>query len=422
MTRKEMHQMGAGNSFQYYNVEWARSIGVNASILLRNLISKDKQLTEVDKHYDNWFYHLRNSITEQTALKEGCIKTAVKVLVLYDIISIKYKGMPKKAYYKINCEKLTETMAEGGISQSGKLTALVRLNNRTSKVKSPLDNSNKSSNNNKVTKVTKGSSSLPYTKEDIFRYKTILKQTLIDIGDFRTNINTDTKTMKRVFKYLYEIEHNLFLPGKTIESPLLQEMDVTRIDRVMTPKQLQLILKKAARNWKSYFADKNIITPEKRPSLDSWFYSPPPNSKQGMSWFLYCATDSLCEQGDVKAKKMLENIKVYLEKFVKDPQKLSEILYNKSEQKKWSEGDYVTFFSTIKQIIAWRAENREKFSEKNEGWGTHFGSIEKTFTTISIFLEDCFPQPNPRFLAVDGWNWNQFVNYIDNSYDINLRS
>lgn len=275
---------------------------------------------------------------------------------------------------------------------------------------------------NKVTKVTKGSSSLPYTNTDIFRYKTILKQTLIDIGDFRTNINADTKTMKRVFKYLYEIEHNLFLPGKTIESPLLQEMDVTRIDRVMTPKQLQLILKKAARNWKSYFSDKNIITPEKRPSLDSWFYSPPPNSKQGMSWFLYCATDSLCEQGDVKAKKMLENIKVYLEKFVKDPQKLSEILYNKSEQKKWSEGDHVTFFSTIKQIIAWRAENREKLSEKNEGWGTHFGSIEKTFTTISIFLEDCFPQPNPRFLAVDGWNWNQFVNYIDNSYDINLRS
>lgn len=275
---------------------------------------------------------------------------------------------------------------------------------------------------NKVTKVTKGSSSLPYTKEDIFRYKTILKQTLINVGTFRTNINADTKTMKRVFKYLYEIEHNLFLPGKTIESPLLQEMDVTRIDRVMTPKQLQLILKKAARNWKSYFSDKNIITPEKRPSLDSWFYSPPPNSKQGMSWFLYCATDSLCEQGDVKAKKMLENIKVYLEKFVKDPQKLSEILYNKSEQKKWSEGDHVTFFSTIKQIIAWRAENREKLSEKNEGWGTHFGSIEKTFTTISIFLEDCFPQPNPRFLAVDGWNWNQFVNYIDNSYDINLRS
>lgn len=129
-------------------------IGIKESILLQDLITKDKYFQLNNKEYDNWFYNTSKNIYYDTSIPIDSQKRIIDSLKKQKLILTKLIGLPRKKYFKINYDKVNEIF-EKGIEKRKELYN--SYNDCSSSVKmteqEPLEQPNLSNNKNKLNRI-----------------------------------------------------------------------------------------------------------------------------------------------------------------------------------------------------------------------------------------------------------------------------
>ena len=104
-----MKHLLSSTAFLVVNKELAKQIGLNETVLLADLISKEQYFKE--KEYSNyemggWFFNTAKNIQNDTTLTSHQQRKAVKNLKSLGIIETKLIGIPAKQHFKINENKL----------------------------------------------------------------------------------------------------------------------------------------------------------------------------------------------------------------------------------------------------------------------------------------------------------------------------
>ncbi len=104
-----MKNLLSSTAFLVVNKELAKQIGLNETVLLADLISKEQYFKE--KEYSNyemggWFFNTAKNIQDDTTLTSHQQRKAVKNLKSLGIIETKLIGIPAKQHFKINENKL----------------------------------------------------------------------------------------------------------------------------------------------------------------------------------------------------------------------------------------------------------------------------------------------------------------------------
>lgn len=125
----------SATAFFTINKELVKKIGIESTLVLADLISKEEYFQERNMVDDGYFFNTLDNIKDDTTLSHFKIRNALNKLVKHGFIEAKLKGIPAKTYIKIMHSKI--------------------LNNLTScsQISSHLINKNKSNNFN--TKVLK---------------------------------------------------------------------------------------------------------------------------------------------------------------------------------------------------------------------------------------------------------------------------
>lgn len=82
----------------------AKILGLNAAVILGELCSLSNLFN------DREFYCTMDRLSEETCLSERAVRASLKVLVEYGILRIVRKGLPRKNYYYIDKDKLSERL------------------------------------------------------------------------------------------------------------------------------------------------------------------------------------------------------------------------------------------------------------------------------------------------------------------------
>ena len=114
----------------------AKEIGLNATILLSDLISKEQYFIENGTISNGWFFNTASNIEKDTTLTHYQQKKAIETLENLYFIETKLKGLPAKLHFKI-LEKNILTYLNTSIKETSK-----------------LDLKKVESNNNKIIKTT----------------------------------------------------------------------------------------------------------------------------------------------------------------------------------------------------------------------------------------------------------------------------
>lgn len=100
-----MKNLLSSTAFIVLNKDLARHVGINAAILLADLISKEQYFIEKGMT-DGWFFNTESNIEKDTTLNSYHQRKCVKVLKENGLIQVKRKGIPAKQYFKINEEQV----------------------------------------------------------------------------------------------------------------------------------------------------------------------------------------------------------------------------------------------------------------------------------------------------------------------------
>jgi DNA-binding transcriptional regulator GbsR (MarR family) len=127
------------NGYLIINKILAKEIGLEASICLADLISKEEYFKNnnlLDK--DGFFYNTRDNITKDTTLSAYQQRIAVNKLRDIGILDTKQKDIPKKMYYRINYLSVVKFLTTSDKKTSHQVVKKLNINN----------NKNNNKNNN----------------------------------------------------------------------------------------------------------------------------------------------------------------------------------------------------------------------------------------------------------------------------------
>ena len=88
------------NAFWIVNKSIAREVGLDASLLLSDLVTKQEYFNE------EWFFNTADNIEVDTTLSPHQQRKAIKILIDKEFIETKLKGLPAKQHFKIVHNKL----------------------------------------------------------------------------------------------------------------------------------------------------------------------------------------------------------------------------------------------------------------------------------------------------------------------------
>lgn len=88
------------NAFWIVNKSIAKEVGLDAALLLSDLVTKQEYFNE------EWFFNTADNIEEDTTLSPHQQRKAIKVLIDKGFIETKLKGLPAKQHFKIINSKL----------------------------------------------------------------------------------------------------------------------------------------------------------------------------------------------------------------------------------------------------------------------------------------------------------------------------
>jgi len=96
-----MKNLLSSTAFLVVNKELAKKIGLNETVLLADLISKEQYFIENNKMTDEWFFNTAKNIQADTTLTSHQQRKAIKNLKSLGIIETKLIGIPAKQHFKI---------------------------------------------------------------------------------------------------------------------------------------------------------------------------------------------------------------------------------------------------------------------------------------------------------------------------------
>lgn len=147
----------ASNNYFIYNKDIAKNTSIETAVILGLLCSKYNyyQLSNQLLLEDNkqWFYCTRETIFDETGIKEGLQRNAEKPLKEFGILELKKKGIPSKNYYCINEEKLLETLENFSSLKNKELDTSKSNNNTLENQRQIIINNNKQLNNKNINNI-----------------------------------------------------------------------------------------------------------------------------------------------------------------------------------------------------------------------------------------------------------------------------
>ena len=91
----------SSTSYFVLNKELVKKLGVECTLVLSDLISKEEYFQERNMTDNGFFFNTLDNIKEDTTLSHFKIRNALNKLVKNEFIEIKLKGIPARTYIKI---------------------------------------------------------------------------------------------------------------------------------------------------------------------------------------------------------------------------------------------------------------------------------------------------------------------------------
>jgi hypothetical protein len=104
-----MKHLLSSTAFIVLNKELAKQVGINAAILLADLVSKEEYFI-ANGMTDGWFFNTANNIERDTTLSAYQQKGAINILKENLLIETKLKGIPATQYFKVNEEQVIKKL------------------------------------------------------------------------------------------------------------------------------------------------------------------------------------------------------------------------------------------------------------------------------------------------------------------------
>jgi len=103
----EIKNVLSQNAFWQINKKIAKTVGINAALLLSDLVDKQSYLSSKDEiGEDGFFYSTAKQIEESTTLSYKQQKTAIEILESHNMIETQVKGVPAKRHFLIIEEEI----------------------------------------------------------------------------------------------------------------------------------------------------------------------------------------------------------------------------------------------------------------------------------------------------------------------------
>lgn len=101
-----MKHLLSSSAFLVVNKELAKQIGLNETVLLADLISKEQYFIDNKQLNEGWFFNTAKNIQDDTTLTSHQQRKAIKNLKSLGIIETQLIGIPAKQHFKIIENKL----------------------------------------------------------------------------------------------------------------------------------------------------------------------------------------------------------------------------------------------------------------------------------------------------------------------------
>lgn len=85
-----------------------KRFGLNVAVVLGELASKAMLFGQDNKSWDGWFYVKVTSLGDSTGLGERAQKTAIDELKRLGMIEVKYQGLPKRRWFRVDFPRVME--------------------------------------------------------------------------------------------------------------------------------------------------------------------------------------------------------------------------------------------------------------------------------------------------------------------------
>jgi hypothetical protein len=139
-----------GSGFFLLNKDLADEIGLDATMLLTDLVSKQDYFNDRGMTTDGWFFNTVENLTKDTRLSHHRQVRATKILQTLEILEKKRKGVPPKQWFRIN-----HTALKAFIDTIIKNLIFINENINVNKSKYQSTTNNKNNYNKNNSKVSK---------------------------------------------------------------------------------------------------------------------------------------------------------------------------------------------------------------------------------------------------------------------------
>ena len=192
-------------AFWMVNKDLAKEVGLNAALLLSDLITKNEYFNE------EWFFNTADNIEDSTTLTYHKQKQAIKILEKHGFLETKLIGIPAKLHFKIIYNKISNFLNTGS-------EKIQNLNNKNKPNKNKINNNKKKIlypfNDNDF--IEKWDQWKQYKREQFnFKYKSEATEqaALMDLGkksnhDKNTAIAIIMQSIANGWKGFFELKNN----------------------------------------------------------------------------------------------------------------------------------------------------------------------------------------------------------------------
>ena len=105
-----MKHLLSSTAFFIVNKKLAKKIGLKATIVLADLISKEQYFIENEQLTNGWFFNTEENIKRDTTLSVYQIRKAIKILKSFNVLEVERKGIPARQFFKIIEEQVIKLL------------------------------------------------------------------------------------------------------------------------------------------------------------------------------------------------------------------------------------------------------------------------------------------------------------------------
>ena len=105
-----MKSLLSSSAFLIVNKRLSKAVGLKASVLLADLISKEEYFIEKGSLQDGYFFNTEDNIQQDTTLTPYQQRNALKTLKNHNILEVKRMGVPAKQHFRINEEQVMKLL------------------------------------------------------------------------------------------------------------------------------------------------------------------------------------------------------------------------------------------------------------------------------------------------------------------------